>query len=207
MRKTLLCLTFVAAAATAAHAASVSRTYSYFSIGGSTLGEIETELQRRGPQLQGTGNRHPGATRMEFSTRVTYGESGGRCSVTAADVTVKANMILPRWRRPGSADQSTRLIWDTLAADIKRHEEAHVVIARNHARELEQELVTIRNETGCEAAAARVEQVSQRVLDKHDREQARFDRIEMINFEDRMMRLLDYRMERMERARNSAPPG
>ena len=62
----------------AADAASVSRSYSYFSIGGHTLSEIDTELQRRGPILGSTGNRHPGATRMEFKTRIGYQESGRR---------------------------------------------------------------------------------------------------------------------------------
>ena len=32
------------------------------------------------------------------------------------------------------------LLWDTLAADIKRHEERHAEIARNHARKPEDEL-------------------------------------------------------------------
>ena len=34
-----------------ASAATLSRTYSYFTIGGRTLGEIEVELSTRGPQV------------------------------------------------------------------------------------------------------------------------------------------------------------
>lgn len=179
-------------------AATLSKTYSYFTIGGTTLDEIEQELQKRGPKVRSTGSRHPGATRMEFKTRIGYGEKNGRCSVVEARVTVKADMILPRWNRRGRADGDTRLIWDTLAADIKRHEESHVVIARNHAREMEEALKRIRRERNCDRAQQKAKQTTAAILEKHDREQARFDKIEGINFESRMLRLIRYRMERIE---------
>lgn len=185
-------------ACTGAGAASVAKVYSYFSIGGTTLQEIEAELKRRGPQLNNAGARHPGATRMEFTTRVTYGEQNGRCGVVNADVSVKATVILPRWTRPKRSDQETRLIWDTLSADIKRHEEAHVTIARNHAREMEQALRQIRNQRGCAAAQTKVNDTTARVLAAHDREQERFDRVESIGFERRINSLLRYRIERLE---------
>lgn len=179
-------------------AASLSKTYSYFTIGGTTLEEIERELKARGPKVQSTGSRHPGATRMEFTTRIGYGEKNGRCSVVEASVQVKADMILPRWNRRSRAAEDTRLIWDTLSADIKRHEESHVVIARNHAREMEQELKQIRRVKGCALAQEKAEETTTRVLERHDAEQERFDRIEGINFESRIMRLIRYRLERIE---------
>ena len=181
-----------------AGAASLSKTYTYFTIGGVNLEEIEQELRKRGPKVQSTGSRHPGATRMEFTTRIGYGEKNGRCSVVEATVRVKADMILPRWNRRGRADGDTRLVWDTLAADIKRHEESHVVIARNHAREMEQALKEIRGQKSCAIAQEKANATTARILAKHDREQERFDRIEGINFESRMLRLIRYRMERME---------
>ena len=120
--------------ASQAESASLSKTYSYFSIGGRNLDEIQTELDKRGPKLNSTGRRHPGATEMEFKTKIQYGESRGRCRVTDAQVSVNAKVILPRWRARRRSDRETQLIWDTLASDIKRHEESHVVIAKNHAR-------------------------------------------------------------------------
>ena len=135
---------------------------------------------------------------MEFTTRVGYGERNGRCGVVEARVNVKAEMILPRWNRRSRADGDTRLVWDTLAADIKRHEESHVVIARNHAREIEEAVKEVRNQRSCAIAQEKVKEATARILAKHDREQERFDRIENINFESRLLRLLRYRIERME---------
>jgi predicted secreted Zn-dependent protease len=183
------------------HAATIDRTYSYFSIGGVTLDEIESELRRRGPKMTSTGSSHPGLTRMQFTTNVTYSGEGRRCSVTAAAVTVKADVILPRWRRPRAADRDTRFIWETLSSDIKRHEDTHVRIARNHAFDLERELKQIRNHFGCEAAKARVEAKTAEILEKHDREQAAFDRVEGATFEKRLVRLMESRLDRIEQGR------
>lgn len=181
----------------AAEAATVSKTYSYFSIGGSTLEEIEAQLASRGPQVKTSGQRHPGATQMEFTTRVGYARDDRGCSVASAAVAVKAKVILPRWKRSRRADNDVRLIWDTLAADIKRHEESHIVIAKNHARDLEQSIKAIGRQPSCERAAALAKERTDRILAQHDRAQAEFDRVEGMNFESRLIRLLRYRLERM----------
>lgn len=201
MRKLVLTAALLSASALPLQGASLSKTYSYFTIGGTTVEEIENELARHGPQIKSTGARHPGATRIEFTSRVSYGEANGRCSVVQATVSVKANVILPRWNRRRSADGDTRLIWDTLSADIKRHEESHVVIARNHAREMEAALKQIRGERDCAIAQQKAKVVTDRVLAKHDAEQERFDRIEGINFERRLLRQLRHRITRTQATR------
>lgn len=205
MKRLLLSLSTLLVLVATAGATVVERSYSYFTIGGSTLAEIEEELNQRGPMVSTTDRRHPGATRMQFATRVGYGEQNGRCGVLSADVTLRANMILPRWRVARNSDTETRIIWDTLAADIRRHEEAHVVIARNYAREMERAILAVQGERDCQAAEARVNRVREEVMRRHDEEQARFDRIEAINFESRMLRLLNYRLERMEDGRLPLP--
>ncbi|WP_274629603.1 DUF922 domain-containing Zn-dependent protease [Arvimicrobium flavum] len=176
-------------------AAELSKTYSYFSIRGNTLDEIEAELSRRGPNVNTTGQRHPGATRMEFKTRLTYADTGKRCEITSAKVRVTAKVILPRWRAGRKASAETRFVWDTLASDIKRHEEAHVVIARNYGRKLEEALSGIGRQRTCEQASAKATKVTDRILGRHDAEQQRFDRVESAGFEKRLLRLLEKRMK------------
>ena len=181
-------------------AANLNKTYSYFSIGGTTLDEIQTELSKRGPHVKSTGLRHPGATQMEFNSRVGYAQSENSCKIVAATVSVKAKVILPRWRRTTKADGDVRFIWSTLEADIKRHEESHVVIAKNHARDLEKAILAIGKQKNCAIAAEKAQAVSDKILAKHDREQQRFDRVEGINFEKRLISLMRYRLERAAKA-------
>lgn len=199
MMKSKLILAFsLAMLAWPADAASVAKTYSYFSVGGTTLEEIQQQLDVRGPKVKTTGRRHPGATQMEFTTKIGYADRDGVCAIARATVTVKVKVILPRWTRPGRAQEDVRLVWDTLSSDIKRHEESHVVIAKNHARELEQALKGIGRQKSCQLAAAKAKATSENILTRHDRAQDEFDRVEGINFESRIIRLLRYRMERIE---------
>ncbi|WP_034658689.1 DUF922 domain-containing Zn-dependent protease [Chelativorans sp. J32] len=198
MSRFLPLLLFLATGLNPAAAATISKTYSYFPISGRTLPEIEEQLHTRGPRLNSTGQRHPGATNMEFTTRIDYAEARGQCHVANARVSVKAKVILPQWRDRRRAETEVRLIWDTLSRDIKRHEESHLSIAKNHARLLEDTLKTLPRRKTCKALAAEVEATTQRLLAAHDVAQDEFDRIESINFESRMMRLLRYRLEQIE---------
>lgn len=191
---------FACAAVSPAPAAILSKSYSYFTIGGRTLAEIQAELDRKGPRLDGTGRRHPGMTRMEFNTHVGYRERRGRCEAAEIRVSLHAEIILPRWSGRG-ADRDVRLVWETLAADIKRHEEAHVVIARTYARDLERQLRAIRPQRDCAGAARLVKDTTDRILAHHSAEQDRFDQVEGRDFEARMMRQLGQRMKQVQTRR------
>ena len=197
----VLVVLFAMLVAAPANSAGISKKYSYFTIGGSTLEELEKELGRRGPQVKSTGRRHPGATQMEFTTTVSYAEGKRSCRIEKAIVLVKAKIILPRWRARRRADRETRIVWDTLSSDIKRHEESHVIIAKNHGREIEQALEGLGSAKNCAVLEARGRKVSSRIMKKHDRAQEKFDKVEGINFESRMLRLLRYRIERIEDGR------
>nr|WP_246617337.1 DUF922 domain-containing protein [Rhizobium populisoli] len=175
---------------------AVNKTYSYFRIGGRTAEDLDRELEKRGPITHATGHRHPGATEIKFGGDVTYVEKGGQCTVGGTRVTLRTRIMLPRWSNRGKASSDLGFIWDTLSADIKRHEERHAEIARNHARQLERTLEALRPARTCDALEKDVAETTRRLLEDHDAEQLRFDQVEAANFDARMSRLLQYNMER-----------
>jgi predicted secreted Zn-dependent protease len=205
MNRPLFCALVLMLAATPAGAASLVKTYSYFSVGGRTLDDIEAQLSKNGPEVKSTGSRHPGATQMAFTTRISYAQTANSCRIADAQVTVKVKVILPEWRRPRKSDPDVRLFWDTLSADIKRHEERHVEIAKNHARRLEDALKASYPQATCEAAKAKAGEITAAELARHDQDQVRFDRVESVNFESRILRLIRYRMERVENGQLPPP--
>jgi predicted secreted Zn-dependent protease len=142
---------------------------------------------------------------MAFTTRISYAGKAGSCRIADAAVTVKVKVILPEWRRPRKADPDVKLFWDTLAADIKRHEERHVEIAKNHARELEDALKATYPQKDCDAAKAKAAEITAAVLARHDRAQVQFDRVESVNFESRILRLMRYRIERIQNGQLPPP--
>lgn len=74
------------------------KSFSYFDISGDTADELDEALNAGGPAAMGASSRHPGATRIRFGGQATYVESGGRCHIGGARVTVDIVVILPRWR-------------------------------------------------------------------------------------------------------------
>lgn len=194
--KTFVLLLLLSVAATTARAEMLAnKTFSYFSVGGRTAAELDDELSKRGPKMKNTGSRHPGATRIRFGGSVTYVRRGGKCYVGDAKVTLSTNIILPRWKHRRTATKSLALIWDTLSSDIKRHEERHAEIARNHARDLERKLKALRPDKDCDRLQAQVDRITAAAVEAHDKDQARFDRVESYNFNERMVRLLTHRLE------------
>jgi predicted secreted Zn-dependent protease len=198
MIRCLLAVSLLALSLPGASAETVSKSYSYFSVRGTTLEQLDDELQRRGPRVKTTGQRHPGATQMQFRTRLGYAEKNGRCRVTEAKVTVEAKVILPRWRQRARADHDTRLVWDALSSDIKRHENHHVEIARDYARRIERKLLRLGRHRDCNAAAAKAKATVDQLLAKHDRAQTKFDQVESKNFEKRLLRLMRQRAKMIQ---------
>ncbi len=182
------------------HAEVIARkSISYFDIMGSTADELDTALNQRGPLAMGSSSHHPGATRIRFGGSATYSEADGRCYISGVKVTVDTEIILPRWRDRRHANKQLSVIWDTLAADIRRHENRHVEIARQHAREMERQILSLPSAKDCDALQEKANEVTARETERHDADQARFDRIEAINFQNRLQRLLYYRSRQNSR--------
>lgn len=198
LRKRVLAFTAVLAiAAPHAEAASIFRQFSYYNVNGKTAADLDKALSRNGPFLKKTGQHHPGAAEIRFDAKVRYGRASRKaCKVQDVYVNVHAKVSLPRWKQRRKATPELALIWDTLVQDIRRHEESHIVIARSFASRMEREIRSLRSRTDCSALRADIDNVTSRLMEAHDKEQQRFDRVETINFEDRFTRLLTYRMER-----------
>ncbi|EPE98146.1 DUF922 domain-containing Zn-dependent protease [Rhizobium grahamii] len=185
----------IAACGPADAAVIATRSYSYFTIKGKTADQLDQQLSSNGPTASGSSARHPGATKIRFGGDATYVQAGGRCRVGSAKVTVHTQIILPRWTNRRGASKQLSMIWDALSSDIRRHEERHAEIARNQARIMERQILALPPQSTCERMQELVTDVSTRGIDEHDRLQARFDRIEAVNFQNRMLRLLNNRMK------------
>ncbi|SDN92022.1 DUF922 domain-containing protein [Phyllobacterium sp. OV277] len=183
-------------AAQSASAAVVLRKYEYFTLSGKTAADLDRELSRRGPQIHKTGQRHPGATQMRFNTKVKYGSDAKSCRVVEADITIHARVHLPRWKQRASAKPDLALIWDTLSADIKRHEESHIIIARTAAFDMERAFKALPWRSNCDDMKNDAAALMTKLMQQQDAAQVQFDRVEGKNFERRFERLLVFRLQR-----------
>ena len=179
-----------------ANAATVVRTFEYFNLNGRTAADLDRELYRRGPVLQKTGQRHPGMTKMRFESKIKYGSDGKSCRVVDATITVYARVYLPRWKQRRTAPADLAVIWDTLSADIKRHEESHISIARTAAGNMERQIERLPWRSDCAVLKNDISTLTTKLMNEHDLAQIQFDKVEALNFENRFGRLLSYRLIR-----------
>ena len=175
--------------------------FSYFDIKGDTADALDAALNARGPVTMGASSHHPGATKIRFGGNATYTQRNGRCYIDGVKITVDIDIILPRWRDRRNASRQLSQIWDTLSADIKRHEERHAEIAREHAREMEKAILALPPQDDCDTLQDKANAATMQQTQFHDEDQARFDKIEAINFQDRIRRLFTYRNSARETAR------
>lgn len=179
--------------------AQISETVTYFTVRGSTLEEIDEELQERGPPVGVTGMRHPGATRVRFDGFVTYRTENGRCRVDETNLSLDVEMMLPRWEGSRKASAQTNVIWRTISQDIERHEREHADIARHWLRRMQGALRNLKPQRDCRAMEARVNATTHRYLQWHERAQRDFDIVEG--------REVNYRLRRALRANLQAEAG
>lgn len=175
----------------AALAAEVKERTTFFTVRGSTLEELDRDLNRKGPLMSATGVRHPGSTQVKFDGRVSYRESpDGRCRVERTNLGVHLVKTLPKWSPPKSATPETRIVWKTLADDIARHEADHVKIAKLWLKKMESAIRNLGPSRDCEAMEARVDKVTASYLASHEGAQRDFDTIEGREMNMRLRRLL-----------------
>ena len=196
--KVLIAASVLFSAVVPAQSASIFREIKYYNINGKTAADLDYALSNKGPFLKSTGQHHPGAAEIRFDAKVRYGKEDGKvCKVTGVYVNVHGKVFLPRWKQRKRAPLELALIWDTLSSDIRRHEESHLVIARAHASEMEQKIAKLYSRKDCADLRDDINRVTEKIMEKHDKEQQHFDRVETINFENRFERLLTYRLEQL----------
>ncbi len=174
----------------AARAGTIKQTTRFFAVHGTTLAELDRDLNRAGPYVSETGMHHPGATEVRFNGTVTYKTVRGGCAVDKTNVGLNLDIMLPKWRQPRRVARQTVIVWDTLAADIRRHEMQHAAIAKNYLKRMEMALRNLRPERSCAAMEARVNQVTDRYLSGHQQAQIEFDKVEGREVNVRLRRAL-----------------
>ena len=127
---------------------------------------------------------------MKFDGKVTYKRTSGGCAVDKTSLALELHMYLPKWTPPKRATAQTVLVWRTLAADIRRHENRHAAIAREWLKRMEMAVRNLQPERTCDAMERMVNAVTQRYLARHERAQIEFDTVEGREVSARLRRAL-----------------
>lgn len=174
----------------AAAETTTTKTISHYMIEGRTADELDEALAAQGPTSSQSGMRHPGITKINFGGDITFTTTLENCAVDSVNVTLSTNIELPRWKNRRKANQDLAVSWDALSADIKRHEERHAEIARQYAKKLDETLIALLPAKTCDILQAHISEATQKIMNEHDADQERFDRVERKNFDARLERMI-----------------
>ncbi|WP_053997353.1 DUF922 domain-containing protein [Ahrensia marina] len=149
---------------------------SFYTVNGLTGAQIDRELRAKGPL---DGHALASAAISFEPVSVLQESSKDGCRFKTAKFRVKANLTLPRWaERRSSKDQNLRRAWDGLSKYAKLHEEMHVKIAEQYAKQMGDSLMDLPTHKTCEKLDKVAEKAFKGLLRDHDRAQRRFDAIE-----------------------------
>lgn len=173
-----------------------TKSIKFFLVEGRTVEELEDALERLGPEASTTGKKHPGLTEIGFGGEVTFLITDKQCAIDKVIVDLTTNIQIPRWPGRRKADLLLGEAWDVLVADIKRHEEHHAEIARQHAQNLDSALLKLKPAPDCQTLQRQINRETRNAMRAHDREQTRFDREEADTFESRFEALFNHKQAR-----------
>ena len=155
------------------------QSFKYFKVRGKTSLEIFRDFQKRSP-IKGVGDHKAtlGVASITLTPKVEFAEKNGRCRVQKSHVAVDVVIHLPRWVNYRRANKFAKLSWDTLFADIKKHELTHAEIAKDYGGRIQKKIASYGSRSKCSRLQAAISRSSKRLLSKHDRAQRKFDRVE-----------------------------
>jgi predicted secreted Zn-dependent protease len=147
-------------------------TVLYYDVHGRTFQELQADMHRLGPKID--GNSYVGETRspMRWSWRT---ESIGlsSCSIREVNVVVNAQITLPRWTPPPDTEPGLVAEWKRFIAALETHEAGHKDISAKAAHDIIEKLRGVAGP--CSGISARANDLARMIVARASDEQKAYD--------------------------------
>lgn len=148
---------------------AISSHLNTYEIQGSTAEELRAQMNRLGPE------GYDGYTRWQVDWRYDYARSRGKCAISNSKVTTDINITLPHWDGANAPAQLQQR-WKQFRTALERHEEQHALHGRMAAGAIAKMLEDAPSFANCEALEGYVDREGKRIIQKHNRLDAEYDR-------------------------------
>ncbi len=178
MRRLLSTLIAMALLSTAAAAGvEVKSKVETYRISGDSGMALVQAMDRHGPR-HGFMTRAIAQTRYSVGWELGFKNTGGKCRLETADVTLSVNYRYPELAR--AASPALQAKWRRFLVGVRKHEETHGRLARQMATEARNAVmrVAFADDPGCRRARREVTRVVQTTYAKYEARQQRFDAFE-----------------------------
>ncbi len=160
--------------------ARLSESVNHYDFFGARADAAGSSLRQRllvSTDYQGREKRFTGQTDWHIEWRACFEPAGLTCRIGGVSSVVKVTYTLPRWVDRPNAPPGWRDRWDRYITSLAAHEKGHGAIALEVARLIEQALVGLENNEGCEALNLASSRVVDEVMSRGEALQRDYDRV------------------------------
>jgi predicted secreted Zn-dependent protease len=145
----------------------------YYEVSGDTVDAVRADIDAKRVKVHTEGN-FDAYTRWRINWRVTNDQTGGRCTVKEAFVTVTLTITMPRLAPDAPAKVRQR--WDTYWSNLMDHETMHADNGRDVGRDVSQGLIRLPSEADCATLNKRVNEFAQGIVKRGNQNDLDIDR-------------------------------
>ncbi|MEW6196669.1 MAG: DUF922 domain-containing protein [Bacteroidota bacterium] len=152
----------------------VKSSIEYYEIYGSTLNELQREIQKKGPR-EG-GRRFDAYTTWRVGWEFKTISSNNKCTLKNVIVITEIKIVMPKWINYSSAKKEVQQIWDKYYKALLDHENGHKEIGLKAAAEIEKEIKKIKPKSSCAELERDINRNGDYVIAKYDSLEKEYDR-------------------------------
>ena len=153
----------------------VSRQHTYYSVDGLTAPQIRNALERSTP-VRHDGNLFDAYTRWDVQWRFNWTFDGkGVCRITTVSTTVRIHQTLPRLQANRERPPDVTKHWNRYLTALTAHEEGHIALAIDAAREIERQLAQLPERPSCKQLESDANDRARQIISRYTRLEDQFD--------------------------------
>lgn len=164
----------LALASLPATALEVFRDNQTYLIQGDSAEAIRASLDRLGPIDPATGRRFDALTRWTLQWRFDSRSSFNSCEIARTWTSLRVTMQFPSHGKPSSLSEALRQEWTTYLQRLSQHEEGHVRIPSDAARDIETALDRLRR-PDCPSLEQEANRVANEILQRAQATERNYD--------------------------------
>lgn len=147
----------------------------YYDVEGRTADEVRRDMDWESP-FREAGRNFVAATKWHVNWRYRSWETRNSCTLTRVDTRVRISVTLPRLLRPELLDPALQSRWQQYVEALQRHEQGHVDLALQAARDVEERIAAIPPQASCAALRDAVDRIGDEVIAQYHARERAYDR-------------------------------
>src|SRR4051812_41621183 len=144
----------------------------YYDVHGATLLELRADMRRSGPKISDSSFVAETRSPMKWTWK-TKSNGVSSCELEDIQVSVNAQVLLPRWTPPADTEPGLAAEWARFMTALETHENGHKDISAQAGREIVNKLRGLSG--SCSNIGSRANDIAHAIVDRAELDQRKYD--------------------------------